>query len=233
MRRLLALLTSGMVVFVVGCGSRSYQARLDKTYALLQYQDRVDKALMPAAKESLEQNLIYIRPPKNLAKMKEFSLTVLEPGKFDVAETFVEGDALKLHVLARVKKLKDPKKKAAAEPPATDFRGDILSIINNIFSVELDGNKAKEETKKKNKFRHLSFEVSGKVVQVYLYGDKATSHQVALVFEYTKGADASSKIDLCLETFAVGEKARQAFSGNDTMEDAVEGTPASGGNVAF
>src|SRR5205807_1044860 len=125
--------TMTMVVIGFGCGSRSYQARLDKTFAQMQYQDRLDKALMPPAKDKLEQNLIYLRPPKNLAKMNEFSLTVLEPGKFDIAETFVENDGAKLHVLARVKKIKDPSKKKAqaAEPPPTDFNADVLSLVSN------------------------------------------------------------------------------------------------------
>jgi hypothetical protein len=55
---------------------------------------------------------------------------------------------------------------------------------------------------------HLG-EVGGKIVQVYLYGPKTSAYEVALVFEYPSSelSSLTSKIKLCLESFAEGLKA--------------------------
>jgi hypothetical protein len=240
MRRILAsLAASGLLLAIVGCGSRSYEMRLDRTIEDMKYRKKLDDNLMPApTKGKLEQVLIFIRPPKNLeGPAKEFLLTVLEPGMFDVSDSFFEKDKQSLHVLARVKRPKAPadKKKAAAPPEPTnrgEFVPDVFAVLNAVYGVELDPAKAKEESKKSNKFKHLTFEGNNKVVQLYLYGAKNSPYEVALIYESPKGVPVStSKLDLCLQSFAVGERARRSFTGSISEEEPAEG--AATGPTAF
>lgn len=241
MRRVLATVATAALLVTCGCGGGSYKVRLDKTLDAMRYKKRLDDNLQPApTKGKLEQNLIYLRPPKALdGPAKEFTLVpALEPGKFDISDTFFEKDKQTLHVLARVKRPKAPaNKKGAPEPPKAErheFIPDVIELLNSAYSLELDPAKAKEESKKQNKFRHLTFEANGKNVQVYFFGNKASTYEMALVFEYPKSEQATlvSKIELCLESMATGEKARRAFSGTMTEE---EGGEAGGGAapVAF
>ena len=237
MRRVFATLATTTILLAAGCGGRSYEVRLDKTLVDMRYRKRLDDNLMPpATKTKLETLNIFIRPPKNLTQSKEFLLTVLEPGKFDVADSFSESDKqILMHVLSRVKLPKSPTKKGAPPTPTNrgEFVPDVVAMLNGVYNVEVDSTKAKEESKKSNKFKHLTFEANGKNVQVYFYGTKAQPYEVSLVFEYPKAEQASlvSKIDLCLESFATGDKARRAFTGGGEEEPA-EGT-GSGSGVAF
>src|SRR5262249_27954169 len=139
-----------------------------------------------------------------------------------------------MHVLARAKPPSAPGKKAAP-PPANrlEFNPDVLGLLGNFYNIELDSAKAKEEKKRNNTFMHLSFEANGNNVPVCLCAPKANPAEVALIFEYPKSDQAAlaSKIDLCLESFATGERARRAFSGGDEGP----GTPEGGapGAVTF
>lgn len=231
MRRLLATLAVSALLLAGGCGGRSYEVRLDKTLEEMRYRKRLDDNLMPApTKTKLETHNIFVRPPKNLAQSKEFLLTVLEPGKFDVADSFSDPEkGALMHVLARVKLPKAPAKKGAPEPAPTaargDFTGDVVALLNGVYNVEVDSSKAKEETKKKNTFKHLAFEANGKNVQVYFYGGKNQPYEVALIFEYPKDAQSAlvSKIDLSLGSFATAERARRSYSGSVGEEEASEG----------
>lgn len=236
MRRVFAALISASVLVCFGCGSRAYDKCLGDTIVLMKYRKNLDDNLTPpATKGKLEQNLIYIRPPKNLQKMSEFSLSVLEPGKFDVAETFVEKDVQNLHILARVQKVKDPKKKGAAAPetPRGEFKAEVYALLSSVFSVDVEVLKDKDETKGKNKFKHMVFEANGKMVHCYIYGSKTNLPEVALIFEYPKSETGlNPKIDYCLQSFATGTKARSLFSGSE--EDASgEVAAPSGGSAAF
>lgn len=242
MRRVLALLTTTTLILAGGCGSPSYEKRLDKTIADIAYRKRLDSLLMPApTKGKLEQLQIFIRPPKNLqGPAKEFSLVVLEPGKFDVTDSFSESSKQSLHILARVKKPKGTptKKDPNAPDPAVrgDFNVDVFTMLNGVYNVEIDSSKAKSEKKKLNDFKTVAFEGNGKTVRLYLYGSKTSPYEVALVFEYLKSEEKNlnltSKIDLCLESFATGEKARRSFSGSLPEEEAGD-TAGGGGAVAF
>src|SRR5947209_8503699 len=120
MRRILAVFASSVLLLAAGCGVGVYEKRLSKTLEDMKYRKRLDDNLMPAVtKSKLEQNLIYLRPPKTLqGPAKDFMLTVLEPGKFDVTESFYEPEKQSLHVLARVKRPKGPDNKKAAPNPA-------------------------------------------------------------------------------------------------------------------
>src|SRR5689334_18325761 len=132
MRRVLAVLATMALVIAGGCGGKSYEARLEKTLEAMRYQARLDANLHPApTKGKLEQQLIYIRPPKNMeaAPAKEFQLTVLEPGKFDVAESFFSKDGQNLHVLARVKRPQNPAAKKTPTPDNSAVRGDFTSDV--------------------------------------------------------------------------------------------------------
>ena len=242
MRRVLATVATAALLLAGGCGGRSYEVRLDKTLEAMRYKKRLDDNLAPApTKGKLEQNLIFIRPPKGLdGPANEFTLVpALEPDKFDVADTFFEKGKQTMHVLARVKRPKGPANKKGAAPEAPkaerhEFVPDVIELLNSAYSLELDPAKAKEESKKQNKFRHLTFEANGKNVQVYFYGNKTSVYELALIFEYPKSEQANlvSKIELCLESFATGEKARRAFSGTMTEEEGGE-AGAGGAPVAF
>src|SRR5947208_3194420 len=199
MRRVFAGLSTAALLVAAGCGSQSYETRLGKTLEKMRYVLRLDANLQPApTKGKLEQNLIYVRPPKTLeaTPSKEFQLIALEPGKFDVAESFFSKDGQKMHVLARIKRPKNPAAKKAAPTPADtavrgDFNADVLATLSSAFNVDLDLAKAKEEKKRTNSYKHLTFDAGDKNVQVYLNGNKASTYEVALVFEYPKAEQAN------------------------------------------
>jgi hypothetical protein len=235
MRRVFVLLATSALVAAVGCGGKSYEKRLDSTLDQMRYRMRLDANLHPApTKGKLEQQLIYIRPPKNMepAPAKEFQLTVLEPGKFDVAENFYSKDGQFLYVLARVRRPANPAAKKVATPENTavraDFTSDVLATLAGAFNVEIDATKAKAENKRSNSFKHLTFESGGKNVQVYIAGSKASQYEVALIFAYPKADQASavSKMELALGAFETGERARAAFSGRVGEEEG--GEPGAG-----
>jgi hypothetical protein len=245
MRRLWAIVASASVMVAWGCGG-SYDIRMNKTLEDMRYRKRRDDNLVPApTKSKFEELAIFVRPPKNLQPAKEFLLPQPEPGKFDLEASFLEtqkqtesqGETQKqvevpkqsLHILARVKRPKNPNaKKAAAEPTNRgDFLLDVLAILNSAYSppVELTPDKFKDTKKKNNTFRHYSFAANGRNVPVYLYVPKNSPYEVALIFEYpsTEHANLYSKIELCLESFAVGKAAQRAFSGGVGDEQAGEG----------
>ena len=103
----------------VGC--RDYDVRLGETLEEMKYQQRLEKNLGegPDQGNCFRQELIYVRPPKGFTgPTKTFSLAVVEPGKFDLENSFIdEAKQASLHVLARHKKPKAPPKKGAAPPP--------------------------------------------------------------------------------------------------------------------
>ncbi|WP_406695826.1 hypothetical protein V5E97_32990 [Singulisphaera sp. Ch08] len=238
MRRVLAMLATMALLMIGGCGSKSYELRLDETLENIKYQDRLNKLLMPAlTKGKWEELSIYLRPPKNLAQTKAWMLVETEPGKFDQEASFDEPKKQSMHVLARVKRAKTPGKKAAPSPAdtvdRTNFNGDVLAILNEFYKPpeELTITKFKTETKKKNDFKFHSMTVNDKSVKIYLY--KKDPYDVALIFEYPKSeeADLYSKIGLSLESFAVGDRARRFFGGA-TSEAEASGDAAPSG-VAF
>jgi hypothetical protein len=235
MRRVLALFATTGLLLLAGCGLGSYETRLNKTLEDMKYQDRLNKLLMPAQKGKFEELSVYLRPPKNLAQTKEWQLAPSEPGKFDVEASFLEAKKQSMHVLVRVKRPKTPGKKAAPSAAdnvdRTNFVGDVLLILNESFKPpeDLTPNKFKTEKKRANEYRYQAITLGDKNVQIYLY--KVEPYEVALVFEYPKSeqADVFSKIGLCLESFATGEKARRYFAGATTEEEASQQAAPSGG----
>jgi hypothetical protein len=236
MKRALAVGIGACLLLSLGC--RDYDVRLEDTFQEMKYQKRLNDNLADApTKGLLQQELIYIRPPKGFTgPMKAFSLVTIEPGKFDLENSFIdEAKQASLHVLARHKKPKAaaPKKgQAPAEPPPrAEFTAEVIEVLKVAYAVDdLEPAKFKPETKnhkgRENSYKVAKLDLATKEVQVYLYGDKNGPYNVALIFDYPKTEvnSLSPKIGLSLEAFAVGEAARRVFSGGSDAEGGEEGT---------
>jgi hypothetical protein len=232
MRRALALVAGMCFVVVLGCSG--YETRLEQTLADMRYRKRLDDNLNAApTKGALEKHFIYVRPPKGLqGPTKTFTLTVVEPGRFDLENSFInESTKESMHVLARVDRPKsaNTKKPSQPEPARGDFTAEVIELVRNVYGAELDANQLKAETKAhgrlKNTYRTKTLDLTAKQVQLFLYGDKNTPYKVALIFEYPKEQHTSinPKIGLCLESFAVGDVARRTFSSGGEPEGGGEG----------
>jgi len=236
MRRVLALLLgTATLLYIAGCGAKSYETRLEETLNDMKYQDRLNKLLQPALKGKWEEMAIYLRPPKSLVQSKAWALAPTEPGKFDLEASFNEPSKQDMHVLVRVKRTAKSASKKSAPNPAdtvdrTNFSGDVLSVLNDTYkpAEEMVITKFKTETKKKNPFKFHTITVNDKNIQIYFF--KQEPYDVALVFEYLKSEQANlfSKIGLCLESFAVGDRARRLFSGGTGEEESSEEGAAPG-----
>lgn len=252
MRRLVVMLATATLLTAGGCGLNSYERRLTETLDRMKYENRLNTMLMPAqTKGKWEELGIYLRPPKNLELAKEFLLPSPEPGKFDLEASFYEpqkgqGAAPKqinLHVLARIKRPKGTAKKKQQPTPAdtadrTNFNRDIINLLNTAYSPpdEITESKFKSKTEKSpissyaNEYKEAMFAVGDKNVHVYI--QKKDIYETAMIYEYAKSEHTAlvSKIQLSLECFAVGERAKRAFSGTMSEE---EGGGAPQGGVAF
>ena len=211
------MMVSCLLLVAFGC-SQSYQIRLDKTLEEMKYEKRLNENLEPPPTEGkLKELAIFIRPPKPLGPSKEFTLGEVPAGQFDETKTFFEGQKSFLHIIARVKQAKKPAAKGApAEPAVTrgQFNADVIAVLKAVYPDEeaLAIEKFKDDPHKPNTYKRVIFENSGKRVEVYLY--KLEPYDVALIFQYDpseKGALAS-KINLCLESFAVSNKARAKYT---------------------
>jgi hypothetical protein len=227
MKRVLAILAGLGLVLVIGC-SQDYDTRMEKTIENKRYQKRLNDNLEgPPAKTNLQTSNIFIRPPKGLqGPAKTFGLAVTEPGKFDIEDTFFDQQKqASLHVLARVNRPKAPGKKGpspAESTPRGDFIADVLDLIKNAYGVEVDQSKLKPESRshagRTNTFKSLTLkDLPAKEVAMYFFGDKNSPEKVALIFDYPKeeSRSLSPKIELCLESFAVGAAAGRAYSGGE------------------
>ncbi len=240
MKRAAVVFLGAGLVIIVGCGTQSYEARLEKTLDNMKYQKRLDDNLGTApTKGKLEQSLVYVRPPKNMTgPTQTFQLTVVEPGKFDIESSFIEPDKQNLHILGRIKRPKTPNKKGPAQPetPRGEFNADVVELLKNVYGVDLDASKFKTEDKLDHttySFKYLDIDLNVKTVKVYLYGNKSDPYEIALIFEYPKTEQntVNPKIRLCLESFAVGDKAKKAFAGGETED--MEGAEETSSPVAF
>src|SRR5215471_8083986 len=110
MNRVIAMIVAGTFVLAVGCGTQSYEKRLERTIENMTYQRRLNANLSDTPpKGKLEELQIYIRPPKNMTgPAPTFQLTASEPEKFDLESSFGEPQKQSLHLLARVKRPKSP-----------------------------------------------------------------------------------------------------------------------------
>jgi hypothetical protein len=234
MRRACMILASACLLLAVGC--RDYDVRLEKTLQEMKYQQRLEKNLEKApSKGLLQTEAIYVRPPKGLTgPTQTFSLAVVEPGKFDLENSFLdEAKHASLHVLARHKKPKAPPKKGTKPVeavPRGDFMAEVINLIKTAYAVDdLTPAKFKAVTKKhearENNYKEVKLDLATKEVLIDIYGDKNGPYNVALIFEYPKSEvnNLSPKIGLSLEAFAVGEAAQRAFSGGSDAEGGDEG----------
>ena len=236
MRRWTQLGLAASLLVLVGCfGQDSYNRRLTATLERLERTRRVEKNLMPAPEDKKFKDLsIFIRAPKDEALAKTGQLPAGE-GQYELDTSFLDAKAdAKLHLLARVKLPKRPQVKGAPPAPTPaprgDFSRDVLNVLTSLYGP-VEGfatPKFVDESKRGNRFKRLVVTANDKEVKLYTY--KQDSYEVALVFEYDpklRGA-LSSKIDLCLETFATGPRATANFNnGGEPEEEDVSGnTPA-------
>lgn len=231
MRRVCVMAVSVSLVVALGCGGKHYEARMERTLQNMETGRRIKKNLMdPPGDKKFAELSIYIRPPKEEAQAPAGQLPAAE-GQFDLNASFVEGAGAALHVLARVKMPRKPPTKGAPPPPPPPPRGafdaDVLGVLAAAFNSPeaLQSPKFRAETRKDgNSFRRLNFAANDKEVNLYIY--KHENHDVALVFVYdpkVKNA-LSTKIELCLDTFATGPAAARQYAGA-APEEAVS-TPA-------
>ena len=153
-----------------------------------------------------------------------FQLAAVEPGRFDVESSFIEPEKQSLHVLARVEAAQDPgqeRRTPGRTAPAWRLQHRRRGAgQERLWSRARPQQNSRRRRRAKNTFKHKRLDLNAKNVQIYLYGNKNSPYEVALIFEYPKAEDNSvnPKIGLCLESFAVGEKAKRAFAGGETEE---------------
>jgi hypothetical protein len=243
MKRVIAVLASATFVVAIGCSD--YDIRMGKTLEEMRYTKRLNTNLEEApTKGTLQGDDIYVRPPKGLSgPTQAFSLTGVDPGKFDIENSFIdEKKGTSLHVVARIKKPKaPPSAKKAAAPAETVPRGkfidDVVELVKVAYNVELLPGEFKPESKshlsRENAYKARKLDMTTKQVEVYVYTESNGVREVALIFEFPKAElnYMNPKIDLCLESLAVGDRAKRAFDGTisdlDAGGEAVSpGTPA-------
>jgi len=232
MRRVLATLGTAFLLVAGGCGLNSYEKRLDLTLEKMRYEERLNNMLMPAESSGKWQELaIYLRPPKSMKAATEFLLPPTEPGKFDLEKSFFEDQKQSLHVLARLKRAKTASKKKAPSPADTadrsNFSRDIINVLTTSFTPpdELTNAMFKPETKKNNEYKQATLTLPDKVVKVYFY--KKEPYDVALIFEIPPAevSNVTGKLNLCLESFAVGRRAENAFKGTGSDDESAGPAP--------
>ena len=124
MKRVFAVLASASFVLAIGCSD--YDIRMGKTLEEKRYQKSLNTYLEDApTKGILKDDDIYIRPPKgHHGPTQAFGLTGVEPGKFDIENSFHRyEDGTSLARLGASQEAQaaapTPKKpRRAAEPPA-------------------------------------------------------------------------------------------------------------------
>jgi hypothetical protein len=233
MKQAFAILASACLALGMGCAD--YDIRLGKTYEEMKYKKRLNDNLEEAvSKGKLLEDLIYVRPPKGLkGPTQTFTLTAVEPGKFEIENSFIDDTSkASLHVVARIKRPKaaDPKKAPtqAETTPRGKFLDDVIELVKAASGVDLTPAQLKPETKthadRENVFKAVKLDLQTKEVHLYVHEDPGSAREVALIFDFPKTEinKLSPKIGLCLESFAVGERARRAFSGASDLEGGEE-----------
>jgi hypothetical protein len=234
MRRLLTIVITTSLLVAGGCGTR-YTYRMEETLKEMKYNRELDKNLEPApADGQLKEMNIYVRPPKKMELAKTFGLGAAEPGKFDIEKTYYEGSKSFLHVLARQKTQKKAPAKGAppSEPAAArgPFNADVVAHLKSVFGEDdaIALEKFKEDAHKKNSFKRAIFTETvnnvPKTVQAYLIKDDKDEVALIFVFDDAEKTAMNAKIKYCLESFALGNKARNKYNGA-TTDEAAEAAP--------
>jgi hypothetical protein len=246
MRRVPASLITATLLLAWGCGRYSYELRLEATLARMKYRQRLDQFLGPPPSDAKFQELqVFLRPPKGMDLTKEFVMAAVTPGAYDLLASFVgqsQGSSRSLHLLARRKTAKKAAGKAAPTPePAVErgpFEQDVVTLLAGVYGANEALQQPNFQTDKKggNSFRRLTFKASNNN-DVWVYFYKKEPHEVALVWDLPPDAAKDNALrtarDLCLQSFAVGERARAAFGGDISEEGAPAGPAGPGGATPF
>jgi hypothetical protein len=247
MKRVLGILAGACLALSIGC-AQSYDIRVEKTIENLRYQRDLDKNTEdPPAKSNLETAKIYLRAPKGLKGPAKTFGYVVEPGKFDIADSFIDQQKqASLHILARsnapkpaaAKKAPSPTEgaeQAAATAARGDFTSDVLDFIKSTYGTDFNAADLKpvepnSHGRKGVAYKGATLDLGDKQVKVYFYGDKNGPAQVALIFEGTKDSlrSISSQVDYSLNSLVVGPRATGFYSGQDEL-GGEEGQAASPG----
>lgn len=239
MKRVLGILAGMSIALVIGC-AEPYDIRLRTTVENMRYQQTLDKNLEKAPDGSnLKTTGIYVRPPLGLkGPAQAFVLPVIEPGKFDITDSFIDQEKqASLHIVARDNRPKPAAKKGGAPAPPKaargDFTADVLDLVKSAYSVDFDAAQLKSESKahgrKSNTYKTKTLDANTKEVQVWIIGDKNSTAQVALIFDYPKESrnSLSSPINYCLQSFGMGREAESLYAGRDELSG--EEAPPPGG----
>ena len=248
MKRVLGILAGASVALAIGC-AESYDLRLGETIERMKYGQALDKNTEgPPTKSNLVNAKIYIRPPKGLKVAETFAF-VIEPGKFDIADSFIDQEKqASLHILARTNAPKQATPKKGPNPtegmePAAptaargDFTTDVLDFIKGAYSTDIVASQLKSAQipslygRKGHTYKSATLPLTNKEVKVYFYGEKSGPAQVALIFE---GPEASlkelvTKIEYSLNSLQVGPRAASLYNGGDELAE--EGAAAPPGGV--
>lgn len=239
MKRVLGILAGASLALSIGC-AQSYDVRIDQTIKNLLYRrDLENNTEAPPAKSNLENAKIYVRAPKGLKGPAKTFAFVIEPGKFDIADSFIDqSKQASLHILARTnapkpaasKKAPGPPQAAGADqPPPTavrgDFTSDVLDFIKSTYSTDIDAGQLKpfdpnSHGRKSVPYKKATLDLGEKQLQIYFHGDKnSPGGQVALIFEGPKEAlrNLSSQIDYSLNSLVMGPKATGFYNGQDEL----------------
>jgi hypothetical protein len=104
----------------------------------------------------------------------------------------------------------------------------VTELLRNVYGAPIPetGFKAIDVEKQDIAFKSQLVDLTAKNVQIYFASGKSgpKEYEVALIFEYPKSEHNSvnPKIQLCLQAFAVGEKAKRAFTGGEVEEEGGE-----------
>ena len=253
-RVLMVLVGAGLAISMsIGC-AQSYDLRIEETLKNMKYKRDLEKNTeAPPKASNLASEEIYIRAPKGLQGPAKTFAFVVEPGRFDIADTFIDQNkGASLHILARSNK---PKAKGAAtkkgagppgppnapggaeEPPPTaargDFTADVLEFLRAAYSTDIDPSKIKpvdvnSHGRKGVSYKGVTLDLGEKQVKIYFHGEKSGPAQVAMIFEGSKDAlkSISSQIDYSLNSLVLGPKATNFYNGQDEFSAGEEGPTA-------
>ena len=247
MKRVLGILVGASLALVIGC-AESYDLRLDQTIQNLKYRQDLNKNTEKApAKSNLETAKVYIRPPKGLIGPAQTFAFVIEQGKFDAADSFIDQEKqASLHILARsnAPKQATPKKgpnpTEGMEPAAPtavrgDFTTDVLDFIKGAYSTDIVASQLKSAPiqahggRKGLTYKSATLDLANKEVKVYFYGDKS-GPQAALIFEGPKDSlkGLASQIDYSLNSLVLGPRATTLYNGGDELAEEAAAAPPGG-----
>ena len=251
MKRSWVVVLSAFGTLVAGCGLPGYESRMNKTLERLEREQKINSFLQPAAQGKFKELSLWLRPPKPMAESK--LLLSDQPGLYDLTASFLGAPAqpppgpgqdplpdlppMRLHVLARMKKT--PKKGEPPQPAVAArgaFIGDVRAFLANEIGPGAADKSPQNDKKGNTSFKRLIFPAtSGDTIQVYFTDANKGQTEVALIFDIPpdlrKNPIATTGIELCLESFAIGGPALRLFNngGKSESDDEEGGSPSGPG----